>query len=297
MHRSQVQMFLALMCETEKFNFRNTFHMTQLVTITRENGIADVRLNRADKYNALSPDMFRAIADSAKSLQEDKQTRVVVLSGEGRGFCAGLDFGAFQSMADSGPKSPRVIEVKQDPSSPNLGQGVAVAWRQLPMPVIAAMHGVAYGGGLQIALGADIRIAAPDARLSVFEINWGLIPDMGITQTLRGLMPLDVAKELTLTGRTVSGAEAAELGLVTRVAENPLEAAMELAKSIARHSPDAVRGAKKLLEESWHLGTREGLGLEQAIQSQLIGSPNQLEAVKAGLSKQPAKYADASIEF
>ena len=271
--------------------------MTQLVTITRENGIADVRLNRADKYNALSPDMFRAIADSASSLQEDRETRVVVLSGEGRGFCAGLDFASFQSMAGSGPKTPRVLEVKPDPSSPNLGQGVAVAWRALPMPVIAAVHGVAYGGGLQIALGADIRIAAPDARLSVFEVNWGLIPDMGITQTLRGLVPLDVAKDLTFTGRRVSGTEAAELGLVTRVAENPLEAAMELAKSIARQSPDAVRGAKKLMEETWHLGTREGLGLEQAIQAKLIGSANQLEAVKAGLSKQPAQFSDASIDF
>lgn len=271
--------------------------MTQLVTITRENGIADVRLNRADKYNALSPEMFRAIADAATRLQEDKQTRVVVLSGEGRGFCAGLDFGAFQSMAGSGAKPQGQLEVKQDPSAPNLGQSVAVAWRALPMPVIAAMHGVAYGGGLQIALGADIRIAAPDARLSVFEVNWGLIPDMGITQTLRGLVGLDVAKELTFSGRTVSGAEAAELGLVTRVSEDPLEAAMELAKDIARHSPDAVRGAKKLLEDTWHLGTREGLGLEQAIQSELIGSANQLEAVKAGLSKRPANFADASLEF
>ena len=165
------------------------------------------------------------------------------------------------------------------------------------MPVICAIHGVAYGGGLQIALGADIRIAAPDARLSVFEVNWGLIPDMGITQTLRGLVPLDVAKELTFTGRTVSGTEAAQLGLVTRVSNNPLQAAMELARSIAKNSPDAVRGSKKLLEETWNLSTAEGLGLEQEIQSKLIGSANQLEAVKAGMAKQPAQFSDASMSF
>ncbi len=271
--------------------------MTQLVTIARENGIADVRLNRAEKYNALSGEMVRAIADAAKSLQEDRGTRAVVLSGEGRGFCAGLDFASFQSMADSGSQTQGAGLEKPEPSSPNLGQEVAVAWRRLPMPVIAALHGVAYGGGLQIALGADIRIAAPDAKLSVFEVNWGLIPDMGITQTLRGLVPFDVAKELTFSGRTVSGTEAVELGLVTRVADHPLEAAMELARSIAVHSPDAVRGAKKLLEETWHLNTHEGFGLEQAIQTQLIGSANQIEAVKARLSKQAAQFTHACIDF
>ena len=271
--------------------------MTQLVTIAREDGIADVRLNRAEKYNALSPDMFRAIAEAARELVDDAQTRVVVLSGEGRGFCAGLDFASFQAMAGSERKAPAVLQVNKDRSAPNLGQEVAVAWRRLPMPVICAIHGVAYGGGMQIALGADIRIAAPDARLSVFEVNWGLIPDMGITQTLRGLVPLDVAKELTFTGRTVSGTEAARLGLVTRVSDNPLEAAMELARNIAKNSPDAVRGSKKLLEESWNLSTAEGLGLEQEIQSKLIGSANQLEAVKAGIAKQPAQFSDASMSF
>ncbi len=271
--------------------------MSELVTITCSDGIADVRLNRADKYNALSPDMFRAIAAAAKSLEADRQTRAVVLSGAGRGFCAGLDFSSFQSMADRGSGEQRAIEVNEDPSAPNLGQEVTVAWRRLPMPVIAAVHGVAYGGGMQIALGADIRIAAPDARFSVFEVNWGLIPDMGITQTLRGLVPLDVAKELTFTGRIVSGSEAASLGLVTRIADNPLDAAMELARQIAAHSPDAVRGAKKLYEDTWHLGSRDGLGLEQVIQSQLIGSANQLAAVKAGMSKQAGKFGDAEFDF
>ena len=272
-------------------------NMTELVTISRNDGIADVRLNRAEKYNALSPDMFRAIADAAQEFAEDRETRVVVLSGEGRGFCAGLDFSSFQRMAHRNDNAANTLDVNKDPTEPNLGQQVAVAWRGLPMPVICAIHGVAYGGGMQIALGADIRIAAPDARLSVFEVNWGLIPDMGITQTLRGLVPFDVAKELTFSARVVSGTEAAELGLVTRISDNPLEAAMELAGSIAKQSPDAVRGAKKLLEESWNLPSAEGLGLEQEIQSKLMGSANQLEAVKARISNQSAKFASASINF
>ena len=271
--------------------------MSELVTITRSKGIADVRLNRAEKYNALSGEMFAAIRDAARSFSDDRETRAIVLSGNGRGFCAGLDFSSFQSMADRDNSRPRALEVKSDPSAPNLGQEVAVAWRLLSIPVIAAVHGVAYGGGLQIALGADIRIAAPDARLSVFEVNWGLIPDMGITQTLRGIVPLDVAKELTFTGRIVSGSEAAELGLVTRVSDDPLTAAMELASQIAKHSPDAVRGAKKLYEDTWHLESRDGLGLEQSIQSKLIGSPNQLAAVKAGISKQPGEFGEAELGF
>lgn len=271
--------------------------MSELVTITRSNGIADVRLNRAEKYNALSREMFLAIADAAKSFESDRQTRVIVLSGEGRGFCAGLDFASFQSMGERDDGSAGGVEVKRDPSAPNLGQEVSVAWRRVSIPVIAAVHGVAYGGGMQIALGADIRIAAPDARLSVFEVNWGLIPDMGITQTLRGIVPLDVAKELTFTGRIVSGSEAASLGLVTRIADDPLAAAMELARQIAAHSPDAVRGAKKLYEDTWHLGSRDGLGLEQSIQNQLIGSANQLAAVKAGMTKQPGEFKDAEFDF
>ncbi len=271
--------------------------MTQLVTTVLDQGIADVRLNRPDKYNALSPGLFRAIIEAGRALMQDAETRVVVLSGKGRGFCAGLDFESFQSMAGGRGEESGSIQVNSDPTVPNQGQEAALVWRRLPVPVIAALHGVAYGGGLQVALGADIRIAAPDARLSVFEANWGLIPDMGITQTLRGLVSLDVAKELTFTARIVNGVEAAHLGLVTRISETPFETAMELAKRIASQSPDAIRGAKKLLENSWHLGTREGLGLEQSIQARLIGSANQLEAVQAGLGKQPARFASASIDF
>ena len=162
----------------------------------------------------------------------------------------------------------------------------------LPQPVIAAVHGVAYGGGLQIALGADIRIVARDAKLSVMEIKWGLIPDMSGSQTLRQLVRLDVAKELTFTGRVVSGTEAVELGLATRTAENPFASALDLAGEIASKSPDAIRAGKKLFEESW-LGSRhDGFALEEKLQRSLIGSPNQLEAVKANLEKRTPEFTD-----
>jgi enoyl-CoA hydratase/carnithine racemase len=167
---------------------------------------------------------------------------------------------------------------------------------RVPVPVIAAIHGVCYGGGLQIALGADIRIATPDARLSVMEIKWGLIPDMSITQTLPRLVGIDVAKELTYTGRVFSGDEAASLGVVTRVAEDPLAEAMSLAREIASKSPDAVRAAKRLFDESWNADPAESLALEASLQRTLIGSPNQIAAVTAGFTKEPAAFVDPGSE-
>jgi enoyl-CoA hydratase/carnithine racemase len=162
------------------------------------------------------------------------------------------------------------------------------------MPVIASLHGVVFGGGCQIALGTDIRIAAPDIKMSIMEIKWGLVPDMSITQTLRDLMPMDVAKELTFTGRILNGEQAKDVGLVTRVADDPFAAAMELAEEIAGKSPDAVRAAKTLYEQAWHADTRTGLELEASLQAALIGSTNQIEAVKANFEKRPPSFAPAS---
>lgn len=266
--------------------------MTDLVTIEKSGGIADVRLNRPDKYNALNPDMFKAIIEVGESLAEARDIRVVVLSGNGRGFCAGLDMGSFQAMTGASGGGAAATLLASDERPENHAQRPAYLWKKLPVPVIAAIHGVAYGGGCQIALGADIRIAAPDAKLSVMEIKWGLIPDMSITQTLRDIVPLDVAKELTFTGRVLSGEEALELGLVTRVAEDPLAAAMALAEEIAAKSPDAVRAAKRLFEESWHADARTGLELEAGMQSKLIGSHNQIEAVKANFAKRAPVFED-----
>ena len=265
--------------------------MTELVTVDVNEGVADVRLNRPDKYNALSPDMFKAIIAAGEQLADTGGVRAVVLSGNGRGFCAGLDMLSMQGLGGGGSSSGGTLLTRDDRPE-NHAQRPAIIWKRLPVPTIAALHGVAYGGGLQIALGADIRIAAPDARLSVMEIKWGLIPDMSISQTLRDIVPLDVAKELTFTGRVLSGAEARELGLVTRVEDDPLAAALGLAREIAGKSPDAIRGAKRLFETSWHAGEREGLELESAIQTRLIGSPNQIEAVKANFGKRNPNFAD-----
>jgi len=267
--------------------------MTELVTIDIDGGVADVRLNRVDKYNALSPEMFQAIIDAGESLAENRQVRAVVLSGNGRGFCAGLDMGSFQGMAggsSGGGGTGGLLERDERPE--NHAQRPAYVWKRLPVPVIAAIHGVAFGGGCQIALGADIRFAAPDARLSVMEIKWGLIPDMSLTQTLRELVPLDVAKELTFTGRILSGEQARALGLVTHVVDDPLEVAMSLAREIAGKSPDAIRAGKQLLEESWRADERTGLELESKLQTELIGSPNQVEAVKANFEKREPRFAD-----
>lgn len=268
--------------------------MTDLVTIETKDGVADVRLNRPEKYNALSPDMFKAIIEAGQSLAEAKDVRAVVLSGNGRGFCAGLDMGSFQSMAETDQGREGAVDslLARGEGPENHAQRPAYVWKTLPVPVIAAMHGVAYGGGIQIALGADIRIAAPDAKISVMEIKWGLIPDMSLTQTLRDLLPLDVAKELTFTGRVLSGEEAKTLGLVTHVADDPLAAAMNMAREIASKSPDAVRAAKKLYEESWHADARTGLELEARLQTALIGSANQVEAITANFEKRPPNFKD-----
>lgn len=262
-----------------------------LVTIEIEQGVADVRLNRADKYNALSPDMFAAIIDAGEQLAERPEVRAVVLSGNGPGFCAGLDMQSMSGLGGQGAGSAEGL-LSRDDRPENRAQRPAMVWKRLPVPVIAALHGVAYGGGAQIALGADIRLAAPDAKMSIMEIKWGLIPDMSLTQTLRDLVPIDVAKELTFTGRVLSSQQAQELGLITRIVDNPRDEALALAHEIAGKSPDAIRAGKTLLEGAWHADERTGLELEASLQTALIGSSNQLEAVKANFEKRPPNFQD-----
>jgi enoyl-CoA hydratase/carnithine racemase len=264
--------------------------MNDRVSIEIRDHVADVRLSRPDKLNALDAAMFEALAEAGKRLRATSGVRTVVLSGEGRAFCAGLDFASFMQMGSGGGRSL----LDREPGSPaNLAQAAAFAWTELPVPVIAAIHGYAFGGGLQIALGADIRILAPDAELSVMEIKWGLVPDMTGTQTLRHLVRLDVAKELTFTGRRVAAAEAVQIGLATRIAEDPRTAALELAREIAQKSPHAIRAGKQLLNASRLVGLEEGLRLEERLQVSLIGSKNQLEAVQANLAKRAPEFEEA----
>jgi len=265
--------------------------MSDRFVVSFDGGVADVRLSRADKLNALDAAMFQALMETGESLAQDASLRCVVLSGEGRGFSAGLDVMGFAGKGDSdGPK--RNLLDRPPGSVATYAQAAANVWRELPVPVLAAVHGVCFGGGLQIALAADVRFVTPDARLSVMEIKWGLVPDMTGTQTLRRLVRLDVAKELTYTGRIVSGTEAVELGLATRVCDDPKAEALAMAKSIAGRSPDAIRAAKQLLEQSGLVDLDAGLRLEAELQRGLIGSPNQIETVKANVEKREPRYRD-----
>lgn len=253
-----------------------------------ELGIATVTLNRAEKHNALDPAMFDAIVDATERLAVDRSVRVVVLHGAGKSFCSGLDLG---SLGRDG--GVRDLIGRDEGRIDNRAQRVSYGWSRVPAPVIAAITGNCFGGGMQIALGADIRFAAPDSRLSIMEVKWGLVPDMGITQSLPRLVGLDVAKELTFTGRIVTGSEAANLGLVTHVADDPLAAALELAREIAGRSPHAVQAAKLLYEETWTGSDPESaLLLESELQTELMGSPNQLEAVAAGMAKRTPVFRD-----
>ena len=265
--------------------------MSDRVAVSFDDGVADVRLNRADKMNALDAAMFEALAETGRSLARDPALRAVVLSGEGRAFCAGLDVGSFGGRDAAAGKALNLLD-RPEGGPATHAQLAADVWRELPVPVIAAVHGVAFGGGLQIALAADVRFVAPEAKLSVMEIKWGLIPDMTGSQTLRRLVRLDVAKDLTFTGRVVSGVEAVELGLATHLSDDPRKAASEMAREIASKSPDAIRAGKKLLEASGLVDLEAGLRLEAELQSELLGSPNQIETVRANLEKREPRYRD-----
>lgn len=257
------------------------------VTVSVSEGVADVRLNRPEKINALDPAMFEAIVATGERLSRDPGVRAVVLSGEGRGFCAGLDFAAFAAMASqsAGSGVTSGLGTRAEGRIANLAQQAAYTWTDLPVPVIAALHGAALGGGFQIALAADIRIVGPDTQMSVLEIRWGLIPDMTGTHMLPRLVPLDVAKELTWTGRMVSAEEAVALGLATRRSADPRRDALALAAEIAGSSPHAIRAAKRLLNQSGLVSQHQQFLDESIEMGRLIGSPNQVEAVNAYFEK------------
>ncbi len=271
--------------------------MNDRVTWTlRDDGVADVRLNRADKMNALDPAMFDGLISVGEALKTDVRVRAVVLSGEGRSFCAGLDFGSFQAMTN-GPRTPDSPATQLDGGVTEVegrithrGQQAVWVWQEIPVPVIAAVHGVALGGGCQIALGADLRYCTADTQFSVLEIRWGLIPDMTGTHLLSRLVGLDVAKELTFTGRMVRGEEAVSIGLATRVCDDPLSEALHAAGEIAAKSPDAIRAAKRLLNNAALTTPAEQFSAERAEIQKLIGSPNQVESVKAFFEKRPPVF-------
>jgi enoyl-CoA hydratase/carnithine racemase len=267
--------------------------MKDRVSITIDDGVADVRMIRADKMNALDEAMFDGLIEAGDQLRANAEVRAIVLSGEGRAFCAGLDMGRFQAMSDNGEAiagkrdlRPRTHGIANKP------QYSAWQWREMPVPVIAAVTGVAYGGGFQIALGADIRYATPDARFCVMEMKWGLVPDVAGTQLMRHLAREDIVRELTYTARVFSAAEAKEYGFVTRICDDPIREALALAREISLKNPHAVRAAKRLLNEAVLTDPPTGLQAESAEQVKLIGSPNQIEAVRANLEKRAPRFAN-----
>ena len=266
--------------------------MSDRVVIEMDNGVADVRLNRPDKMNALDGAMFAALLDAGETLKADPSVRAVVLSGEGRAFCAGLDFGSFNQMAESESSSNSELADPLEGRITHKGQQAAYAWTEMPAPVICAVTGVALGGGFQIAMGADIRLIAPNARMSVLEIRWGLIPDMTGTQTLIQHVGLDVAKELTFSGRMVEGQECVDLGLAARVADDLFFFKQKTAYEIAAKSPHAIRAAKRLMNNAGSLSTAARFEAERQEIGALIGSPNQAESVKAFFEKRDPVFAD-----
>ncbi len=260
------------------------------------NGVADVRLVRADKMNALDMAMFEALVDTGERLAADRSVRAVVLSGEGRAFCAGLDMGRFQSMAGA---DAAAVKAKNDlrlltrtHGDANHPQHAVMVWRKIPVPVIAAVHGVALGGGFQLALGADLRYVTPDLKMSIMEIKWGLVPDMGGTVLMRRLARTDIIRELVYTGRVFSGLEAVEFGFATRALDDPRAAALELAREIASKSPDAIRANKRLMQLADSASDAELLMAESVEQSGVMGTPNQREAVTANLEKRAPRFSD-----
>jgi enoyl-CoA hydratase/carnithine racemase len=270
--------------------------MSDGVIIEAAEGVAHVQLNRPEKKNALNQPLFEGLLEAARSIACDPSVRAVVLSGAGDSFSSGLDVSSIGAIADGSlnSESESIAEAASDlsPAGANRAQQIAWLWHELPVPVIAAVQGVAYGGGIHIALGADIRIVAPDARIAFVEINWGLVPDLSGTQALRRLVPLDVAKKLVLTGCVISGVEAVAMHLCTELSEHPIEAALALAREIAQRSPEAVRAAKQLLNDSGLIPVAEGLANEFRASAKLMGTPNQVEAVVARMQKREPAFSD-----
>jgi enoyl-CoA hydratase/carnithine racemase len=267
--------------------------MSDRVTIDIDNGIADVRLNRPDKRNALDLAMFAAIDDAGERLKQEPGIRAVVVSGEGKSFCAGLDLSMFTQLDAPGQRddagNPGLVKGER---ITHVGQQVAWAWQEIPVPVIAAIHGHAIGGGFQIALGADVRIAHPDTVLSVREVHYGLIPDMTGTLFLSRLTRPDVAKELVFTARLFDAREAHALGIVTRLSDDPRADALALAGEIAGRSPDAVRAAKRLINGMANADAAAQFEAERIEIAALVGSPNQLEAVMSSVEQRPPRFTD-----
>ena len=261
---------------------------SERVLITIEDGIAIVTLNRPEKYNGLDMPMFEAITRAAKTLKKDRSVRAIILNGAGDAFCSGLDV----KTVSKNPVNFLKLLVKPGRRISNLAQNVGYIWRDVPAPVIAVTHGYCFGGGFQIALGADFRFSTSDCEFSIMESKWGLIPDMSLTVTLRELVPIDLAKELTMTARRFDGTEAKAMGLVSRVSDDPMAEAMNFARELAERSPDAVAASKLLFNRSWNATDRTALDWETKLQKKVLGRANQRIAVARNSGSPDKPYQD-----
>ncbi|MBT5157236.1 MAG: crotonase/enoyl-CoA hydratase family protein [Rhodobiaceae bacterium] len=267
-----------------------------------ENHIAHVHLIRADKMNALDAEMMDALIEAGERVKADDSLRAVVLSGEGRAFCAGLDMGNFAAMAGGGDAGVSGNQKQRQPLAArshglaNRPQKVAFTWREVQVPVIAAAQGFALGGGFQVFMGADMRYAAPGTKFSIMESRWGLVPDMGTTHVMARLAREDIVKELAMTARIFEAEEAYEYGFLTRICDDPIAAAFETATAIAARNPDAIRATKQLFNEPADRLVADTLLLESVLQDEIIGSPNQVEAVKAELEGREAVFSNGAAQ-
>jgi len=255
------------------------------VSLKIEQKIAYITLNRPDKHNGLDKQMIIDLVSTAKKINKNKAIRCVILQGAGASFCAGLDF----NYVAKDPSMIMRFFLKLPWTKDNMFQRVANIWRDLSVPVIAVVHGNCFGAGMQIILACDYRISTPDANLSILEMKWGLIPDMSGMVNLSRLTRLDIAQELTMTGRFFSGNEALEYGLVSKVSDSPLDDAILLAQKICQQSPDAIAATKYIFKKTWKKDTRLALLWERITQLRLLGRKNQRIAMKNGLSKSEKK--------
>lgn len=257
------------------------------VTTTIKDYVAHVELSRPDKMNAVDPDMIAGIIEAGEALRGNKEVRAVVLSGQGNAFCAGLDVASFSALAQNNPMESFMAR-SHGPS--NDYQHVSMVWSQIEVPVIAALHGVCFGAGLQIASGADMRIAAPDTKMCIMEMKWGLVPDMGGMVLWPRLMRSDVLRKLTYTGDQFTAEAGQEYGLVTEVDADPVARALEIANVLASKSPSAVRAGKALVSFAYQNDEAAVLMEESRAQASLIGQPDQMEAVMANVQKRAPKF-------
>lgn len=262
------------------------------VKLEIRDGLAYATMVRGEKYNGLDFDMFRGLVECARAIRKDRAVRAVILRGDGPAFSSGLDVASFFGK----PLKAARIFLKYGFKTTNLAQEAAWCWRRLPVPVIAVVHGRCYGGAFQLAMAADFRFATPDCEFSIMETKWGLIPDMSGSVTLRELLPIDVAKRLTMTGEVFNGQRAQEMNLVTGLSDNPLEPAEALAAQIMSRSPDAVAAAKRLFQKTWVASERRAFAVETRLQWHMFLSRNQRIAVKAGLTKETPQFGPRQFD-